>query len=120
MQDTRPEGGEDQTASGVAWPSPHDALLIFTAGWLGGSGLLAALNPIVDPATRLLALAEAVAAGMWFFPRLRMGGFGAMLAVLAIAMARGLMYGHAPGATLFYAVVVGYLAVIARVSGRDG
>jgi hypothetical protein len=59
-----------------------------------------------------------VAAILWFFPRLRMAGFGAMLAVLAIGAVFDLSTGRSPGAIIFYMVVVGYLAVTAR-SGKD-
>jgi hypothetical protein len=39
-----------------------------------------------------------------------MAGFGAMLAVLAAALVRDLLVGDRPGAVIFYAAVVAYLA----------
>jgi hypothetical protein len=115
MQDIRPsDSGEDRPERKIAGPTAREALLVFTAGWLGGSGLFTALNPTVEGPVRGLALAEAVAAALWFAPRLRLAGFGAMLAVLVISIIRDLMDGAPPGSLIFYAAVVIYLAVAER------
>jgi hypothetical protein len=115
MQDIRPsDSGEDRPEPKIAAPTPREALLVFTAGWLGGSGLFTALNPTVEGSVRVLAAAEAVAAALWFAPRLRLAGFGAMLAVLAVSIIRDLVDGAPSGSLIFYAVVVIYLAVAER------
>lgn len=115
MQDIRPsDSGENRPEPKVAAPGAREALLVFTAGWLGGSGLFTALNPMVEGPVRVLAAAEAVAAALWFAPRYRLAGFGAMLAVLVISIIRDLLNGAPPGALIFYAVVVIYLAVAER------
>jgi hypothetical protein len=115
MQDVRPsDSGEDRPERKIAAPTAREALLVFTAGWLGGSGLFTALNPTVEGAVRGLAAAEALAAALWFAPRLRLAGFGAMLAVLMISIVRDLMDGAPPGSLIFYAAVVIYLAVAER------
>ena len=89
---------------------PREVLLIFTAGWLGGLGAITALGSHAAWAARLLGLAEAVAAVFWFPPRTRAFGFGLMLAVLAVAGVHHLMARQLPGALIFYAAVVVYLA----------
>lgn len=115
MRDFRPsDNGRERAAPGASGPGAREVLLVFTAGWLGGAGLLTAFAPGLDYAVRLLAWAEAIAAGLWFFPRLRMAGLGAMLAVLAAALLRDLAVGDRPGAVIFYAAVVIYLAVEER------
>lgn len=115
MQDIRPsDGGEDHREPKIAAPTAREALLVFTAGWLGGSGLFTALNPTVETPVRLLAAAEAVAAALWFAPRLRLAGFGAMIAVLVISTVRDLLIGAPSGSLIFYAVVVIYLAIAER------
>jgi hypothetical protein len=115
MQDLRPsDSGEDRPQTGTAAPTPREALLVFTAGWLGGAGLLTSLSGFASPAMRWLGVAQVVAAIVWFFPKRRMAGFGAMLAVLAIAALIDMATGRAPGAVVFYAVVVAYLAVTER------
>ena len=115
MQDLKPaEGDEEHAAHGWPWPGPRELLTVFTAGWLGGAGVLTLLSPHVALPMRLLAAAEAIAAAFWFAPRLRMAGFGAMLAVLAIGGLRELAAGQRPGALIFYAAVVVYLAVEER------
>jgi len=115
MQDIRPsDSGEDRPEPKIAAPTAREALLVFTAGWLGGSGLFTALNPTVDGSVRVLAAAEAVAAALWFAPRLRLAGFGAMLAVLVISILRDMLVGAPSGALIFYAAVVIYLAVMER------
>lgn len=111
MQDFRPpESGQDRAAPHAPGPGAREVLLVFTAGWLGGAGVLTALAPGMDFPVRLLAWAEALAAALWFVPRLRMAGFGAMLAVLAAALVRDLMVGDRLGPLIFYAAVVVYLA----------
>jgi hypothetical protein len=115
MQDIRPsDNGEHRPEPKIAAPTAFEALLVFTAGWLGGSGLFTALNPAAEGSVRVLAAAEAVAAALWFAPRLRLAGFGAMLAVLVVAILRDLLNGAPPGALIFYAAVVVYLAVVER------
>jgi hypothetical protein len=114
MQDLRPqdrpsESDESRAQTGADAPTPREALRIFTAGWLGGAGLLTAVSGMASPAMRWLAVAQAVAAVVWFFPKLRMAGFGAMLAVLAITAVLDLAIGRQPGAIIFYAAIVGYL-----------
>jgi hypothetical protein len=112
MQEVRPaESGEEQAAPARPWPGPRELLTLFTAGWLGGAGLLTALSPHLDASLRLLGVGETLAAVLWFVPRLRMSGFGAMLAVLAVAALRGVAVGERPGVLVFYAAVVVYLAV---------
>jgi hypothetical protein len=91
--------------------TPREILMVFTAGWLGGLGALSALNPHASAAERMVGLAEAVAAVFWFPPRTRTFGFGAMLAVLAVAAVHHLMAGSLPGAVIFYAAVVLYLTI---------
>lgn len=118
MQDLKPSAGdEDGAATDRSWPAPRELLTIFTAGWLGGAGLLTLFAPVSLP-VRLLSFAEAVAAALWFVPRLRMAGFGAMLAVLAVAALRDLATGEHPGSVIFYAAVVTYLVIEERRSGR--
>lgn len=90
---------------------PREILMIFTAGWLGGLGAVLALNGDASAAQRLVGGAEALAAIFWFPPRTRAFGFGAMLAVLAVAAVHHLMARELPGALVFYAAVVVYLAV---------
>ena len=115
MQDIRPsDSGEDHREQKIAAPTAREALLVFTAGWLGGSGLFTALNPTVETPVRLLAAAEAAAAALWFVPRLRLAGFGAMLAVLVISIIRDMLDGAPSGSLIFYAAVVVYLAVAER------
>jgi hypothetical protein len=115
MQDIRPsDSGEDRSEAKIAAPTAREALLVFTAGWLGGSGLFTAVNPSVEGSVRLLAAAEALAAALWFFPRLRLAGFGAMLAVLVTSIIRDLLHGAPSGSLIFYVVVVIYLAVAER------
>jgi hypothetical protein len=111
MQELKPaDGDEDRAAPGWPWPSPREMLTIFTAGWLGGAGLLTLFGPNMALSSRLMGGWEAAAAALWFVPRLRMAGFGAMLAVLAVAVVRDLVTGERPGALIFYAAVVAYLA----------
>ena len=115
MQDIGPsDSGEDRPERKIAAPTAREALLVFTAGWLGGAGLLTALNPAVDGAVRGLAAAEAVAAALWFAPRLRLAGFGGMLAVLVTSIIRDFLHDAPPGSLIFYAVVVIYLAAAER------
>ena len=86
MQDIRPsDSGEERPEPKIAAPSAREALLVFTAGWLGGSGLFTALNPMVEGPVR-------------------------MLAVLVVSIIRDLLIGAPPGSLIFYAVVVIYLA----------
>src|ERR1700761_1192695 len=120
MQDIRPsDSGEDRPDPKIAAPTPREALLVFTAGWLGGSGLFTALNPNVEGSVRVLAAAEAVAAALWFAPRLRLAGFGAMLAVLVVSILRDLLDGAPSGSLIFYAAVVVYLAVVERAKTAE-
>jgi hypothetical protein len=119
MQDLRPSDSTEPHANTEASaPTPREALLVFTAGWLGGGGLLTAVSGAASPGMRWLAVAQLIAAVIWFFPRLRMAGFGAMLAVLAITAALDLAIGRPPGAVIFYAAIVVYLAVTVR-SAKD-
>jgi hypothetical protein len=115
MQDFRPsDSDQDRTETAPQAPTPREALLVFTAGWLGGAGLLTAVSGMASPGMRWLGAAQAAAAVVWFFSRLRMAGFGAMLAVLAITAVIDLLTGRAPGAVIFYAAIVGYLAATER------
>ena len=115
MQDFRPpDSGQDRAAPDASGPGAREVLLVFTAGWLGGGGVLTALAPGMDFPVRLLAWAQALAAALWFAPRLRMAGFGAMLAVLGAALIRDLLVGDRMGPLVFYAAVVIYLAVAER------
>jgi hypothetical protein len=117
MQDFRPsDGDQDRAENRAAALTPREALLVFTAGWLGGAGLLTAFSPVADLGTRLLAAAQMIAAVLWFAPRMRMSGFGASLAVLAIVALRQLVTGRPPGAAVFYAAVVVFLAVTERAA----
>ncbi len=84
--------------------------MLFTAGWLGGLGLLTVFGHRASLPERLIGAAEAVAAILWFVPRLRIAGFGAMIAVLLVASVHHLLAGHLPGALIFYAAVTVYLA----------
>jgi hypothetical protein len=106
--------GEIEPATKTALFSPREALLIFTAGWLGGTGLLTALDGATALNVKLIALGEAAAAVLWFIPRLRMSGLGAMMAILALAILHHLLTGTYPGALIFYLAVVVYLAVDLR------
>jgi hypothetical protein len=91
--------------------TPREILLLFTAGWLGGLGALTAVDGSAPLPARLIGLAEAAAAATWFAPKLRVTGFGAMLAILAVAALYHAAQHQAPGPILFYAAVVFYLAV---------
>ena len=91
--------------------TPREILLMFTAGWLGGQGALALLGRYAEWPERLVGGAELAAAILWFIPGLRQAGFGAMLAVLLIAATHQITVGQMPGALVFYAVVVAYLAL---------
>ncbi len=108
--------GEPNAATGFPH-SPREILCLFTAGWLGGAGILMLFNPAAPLPARVVAAAQAVAATLWFIPRLRMAGFGAMLAVLALAIVRALIGGVSPGALVFYVAVVAYLAFEERRLG---
>ncbi len=96
------------TLKGLA---PREVLMLFTAGWLGGQGLLAIFSRYAFLPERLTGGAELLAAALWFVPRMRQAGFGAMLAVLVVAALRQFLSGQTPGAVIFYAAVVLYLAV---------
>jgi hypothetical protein len=109
--------GETESPPKPAFITPREALLIFTAGWLGGTGLLTALDGATALEVRLIAGAEAVAAVLWFIPRLRMSGLGAMMAILVLAILHHLLAGIYPGALVFYLAVVVYLAVDRRKGG---
>jgi hypothetical protein len=109
--------GETEPAPKTAFITPREALFIFTAGWLGGTGLLTALDRGAGLDVKLIALGEAVAAVLWFIPRLRLSGLGAMLAILALAIVHHLLAGIYPGALIFYLAVVVYLAVDRRNGG---
>lgn len=98
--------------------SPREILMIFTAGWLGGLGVLSALDPHDPAPMRVIGLAQAIAAALWFSPRTRTFGFGASLAVLAVAAVRWLIAGQLPGALVFYAAVVLYLAAEEHRAGK--
>jgi hypothetical protein len=90
--------------------SPREILTVFTAGWLGGLGLLSLIGAHQTWPGRLLGLVELCAAVLWFVPRYRVSGYGAMLAVLVVAALRQVISGQLPGALVFYAAVVIYLA----------
>lgn len=107
------DGQSDQAQARVL-PAPLEVLTLFTAGWLGGSGLLTALDSGLSGGLRLLAAAETLAAVLWFVPRLRMAGMGAMMMILVLAVGHHLLTGVYPGALVFYLAVVGYLAFEAR------
>ncbi|HEY3814804.1 MAG TPA: hypothetical protein VGL66_16420 [Caulobacteraceae bacterium] len=91
--------------------TPREILLMFTAGWLGGQGALAVLERYASWPERLAGGAELIAAILWFVPGARQAGFGAMLAVLLVAALHQVTVGQLPGALIFYAVVVAYLAL---------
>ncbi|MBS0296318.1 MAG: hypothetical protein JSR45_08400 [Proteobacteria bacterium] len=91
--------------------TPREVFMLFVAGWLGGLGAVAALGPHQVWPDRLFGAAEAVAAALWYVPGRRTFGFGAMLAILVVAMVRQLLAGQFPGVAIFYAAVVGYLAI---------
>lgn len=88
----------------------REVLTLFTAGWLGGVGLMTLADAHAPLAARILGLAQLVIAAMWFAPKLRVAGYGAMLAVLLIAAVRIVIAGQLPGALIFYAAIVIYLA----------
>jgi hypothetical protein len=90
--------------------SAREILTVFTAGWLGGLGLLSLISAHQTWPGRLLGLVELCAAVLWFVPRYRVSGYGAMLAVLVVAALRQVIAGQLPGALVFYAAVVVYLA----------
>jgi hypothetical protein len=90
---------------------PREIFFLFTAGWLGGQGALALVGAHASWPERIVGGAELAAAVLWFVPRLKLAGFGAMLAVLAVAAVRQFVSGQLPGALIFYAAVVFYLAV---------
>jgi hypothetical protein len=90
---------------------PRELLILFTAGWLGGLGALTALNAQVPWPARVIGVAEVAAAVAWFVPRARPAGFGAMLAILAVAALYHFTLHQVPGPLLFYAAVVLYFAV---------
>ncbi|HWE47614.1 MAG TPA: hypothetical protein VG407_16460 [Caulobacteraceae bacterium] len=90
----------------------REMLLMFTAGWLGGQGVIALLfTRYATWPERIVGGAELAAAILWFIPGLRQMGFGAMLGVLLIAALHQISIGQLPGAIIFYVVVVGYLAL---------
>ncbi len=89
----------------------REILLMFTAGWLGGQGALTLFAHYAGWPERLAGGAELAAAILWFIPGLRQAGFGAMLAVLLVAAMHQVSVGQLPGAIIFYAVVVAYLAL---------
>jgi hypothetical protein len=91
--------------------TPLEILRLFTAGWLGGQGLLAVIDRYNGWPDKALGAAELVAAALWFVPRLRQAGFGAMLAVLAVDAVREFVSGRLPGALIFYGAITLYLAV---------
>jgi hypothetical protein len=91
--------------------TPREILLMFTAGWLGGQGALTLIARFVEWPERLAGAAELGAAILWFIPGLRQAGFGAMIAVLLVAAMHQITVGQLPGAIIFYAVVVAYLAL---------
>jgi hypothetical protein len=91
--------------------APREILMLFTAGWLGGQGALALFARYAGWPERLAGAAELIAASLWLFPRFRQAGFGATLAVLAVAALHQFTSGQMPGALVFYAAVVVYLAV---------
>ncbi len=97
--------------------SARDLLFLFTAGWLGGQGLLSAMVRGADGGTIIVGLAQALAAALLLAPKTRAFGYGAMLAVLAIEIVRTLVQDDFPGALVFYAAVVIYLLAAER--GRD-
>jgi hypothetical protein len=119
MQELKPADGDEGRSAPWPWPGPREMLTIFTAGWLGGAGLLTLFGPHMALSYRMMGASEAVAAALWFVPRLRLAGFGAMLAVLAIGVLRDLAGGERPGALVFYAAVVAYLAYEER-RGKTG
>ena len=88
--------------------TPREIFLLFTAGWLGGGGALAAINQGLAWPDRLIGAAQAIAAILWFVPKLRLSGLGAMLAVLVIEAVRQMLQGGAPGPLVFYAATVAY------------
>ncbi len=89
---------------------PREVLMLFTAGWLGGQGALTLAARTATSAERVLGAAELISAVLWFVPKLRLAGFGAMVAVLAIAVIYQLLAHQLPGALVFYAAVTLYLA----------
>jgi hypothetical protein len=91
--------------------TPREIFILFTAGWLGGGGALAAMSATSAWPDRLIGAAQVVAAVLWFIPKLRPSGFGAMLAVLIIEAIRQVMIGAAPGSLVFYAAVVAYFTI---------
>jgi hypothetical protein len=89
---------------------PREVLMVFTAGWLGGQGALTIVARTATPGERVLGAAELISAILWFIPKLRLAGFGAMIAVLALAAIYQLLAHQLPGALIFYAAVTLYLA----------
>jgi hypothetical protein len=91
--------------------TPREVLTLFTAGWLGGQGALTMISRVSTGGERVLGGAELAAAALWLIPKLRLAGFGAMIAVLAVAAGHQLFSHQLPGALIFYAAVTAYLAV---------
>jgi hypothetical protein len=94
--------------------SARDLLFLFTVGWLGGLGLMAALTRGVDTGTIIVGLAQGLAAVLLLIPRTRAFGYGAMLSVLTIEIVRGLTLEEFPGALVFYGAVLIYLLAAER------
>lgn len=103
---------EERRGPGHTWPqiAPFEVLMLFTAGWLGGQGALTMVARTATGAERVMGGAELISAVLWFVPRLRLAGFGATVAVLAIAIVYQLLARQLPGALIFYAAVTLYLA----------